>query len=94
MATTPSRASAVPYYVEAIAEACRVGCSFVEGVARVSLASARARIGDVPGAAEGFGYLIALLAAYRPDHPAVDHGPQRGASCSRRRVAPAPRRCC
>ncbi len=49
----------VPFYVEAIAEACRVGCTFVEGVARVSLASTRARIGDVPGAAEGFGYLIA-----------------------------------
>jgi hypothetical protein len=48
----------VPYYVEAIAEACRVGCNFVEGVARVSLASVRARIGDVSGAAEGFGYLI------------------------------------
>ena len=55
-ATRPE--DSVPYYVEAIAEACRVGCSFVEGVARVSLASARARIGDVPGAAEGFGYLI------------------------------------
>ncbi|MDP3890074.1 BTAD domain-containing putative transcriptional regulator [Nocardioides sp.] len=52
-------AKAVPHYVEAIAEAVRVGCSFVEGVARVSLASTRTRIGDVPGAAEGFGYLIA-----------------------------------
>ena len=50
----------VPFYVDAIAEACRVGCNFVEGVARVSLASTRARIGDVPGAAEGFGYLIAF----------------------------------
>ena len=50
----------VPFYVDAIAEAARVGCTFVEGVARVSLASARARIGDVPGAAEGFGYLIAF----------------------------------
>jgi predicted ATPase/DNA-binding SARP family transcriptional activator len=49
----------VPFYVEAIAEACRVGCTFVEGVARVSLASTRARIGDVPGAAEDFGYLLA-----------------------------------
>ena len=49
----------VPYYVEAIRDAARVGCNFVEGVARVSLASAQARIGDVPAAAEGFGYLIA-----------------------------------
>jgi tetratricopeptide (TPR) repeat protein len=49
---------AVSCYTEAIAEAARVGCSFVEGVARVSLASTRARIGDVAGAAEGFGYLI------------------------------------
>jgi predicted ATPase/DNA-binding SARP family transcriptional activator len=50
----------IPYYVEAIADACRVGCNFVEGVARVSLASTRARIGDVSGAAEDFGYLIAF----------------------------------
>ena len=50
----------VPYYVEAIRDASRVGCNFVEGVARVSLASAQARIGDVPAAAEGFGYLIAF----------------------------------
>lgn len=50
---------AVPFYVEAITEAAGVGCHFVEGVARVSLASTQARIGDVPGAAEGFGYLLA-----------------------------------
>jgi predicted ATPase len=48
----------VPRYVDAIAIASRVGCSFVDGVARVSLATARARIGDVAGAAEGFAYLI------------------------------------
>ena len=48
----------VPRYVDAIAIASRVGCSFVGGVARVSLATARARIGDVAGAAEGFAYLI------------------------------------
>ena len=56
---TSAPAEAVPFYVDAIAEAARVGCTFVEGVARVSLASTRARIGDVRGAAEGFGYLIA-----------------------------------
>ena len=50
----------VSHYVEAIEGASRVGCNFVEGVARVSLASTQARIGDVPGAAEGFGYLIAF----------------------------------
>lgn len=50
----------VPYYVQAIAEASRVGCTFIEGVARVSLASTQARIGDLPGAAAGFGYLIAF----------------------------------
>jgi predicted ATPase/DNA-binding SARP family transcriptional activator len=51
---------AVPFYVEAIAQASSVGCTFVEGVSRVSLASTLARIGDVPGAADGFGYLIAF----------------------------------
>jgi predicted ATPase/DNA-binding SARP family transcriptional activator len=50
----------VPHYVEAIETASRVGCNFVEGVARVSLASTQARIGDVPVAAQGFGYLIAF----------------------------------
>ena len=48
----------IPYYVDAIAEASRVGCSFVEGVARVSLASTRSRTGDVAGAADGYAYLI------------------------------------
>jgi hypothetical protein len=51
---------AVPNYVEAITDASRVGCNFVEGVARVSLASTQARIGAVSDAAEGFGYLIAF----------------------------------
>ena len=91
-ATRPE--DSIPYYVEAIAEACRVGCSFVEGVARVSLASTRARIGDVPGAAEGFGYLIDFWRRTGQTHPAVDHGAQRGGGAARRRVAPAPRRCC
>jgi hypothetical protein len=58
MQVTAEPADAIPYYVEAIAQASQVGCSFVEGVARVSLASARVRIGDVAGAAEGFRYLI------------------------------------
>lgn len=48
----------IPHYLNAIAVAGGVGCSFVEGVARVSLATARARTGDVAGAAEGFAYLI------------------------------------
>ncbi len=48
----------VPHYLEAIAVAGSVGCNFVEGVARVSLATARARTGDVAGAADGFAYLI------------------------------------
>jgi hypothetical protein len=56
---TTRPAEAIEHFSEAIAEACRVGCSFVEGVARVSLASTRARIGDVPGAASAFGFLIA-----------------------------------
>ena len=55
-ATQP--AESIPYYVEAIAEAARVGCNFIEGVARVSLASARSRTGDLSGAAEGFAHLI------------------------------------
>lgn len=55
--TRPDRA--IPFYVEAINDAERVGCHFVEGVARVSLASTQARVGDVAGAARGFGYLIA-----------------------------------
>jgi predicted ATPase/DNA-binding SARP family transcriptional activator len=49
---------AIPRYLDAIAVAGRVGCSFVEGVARVSLATARARTGDVAAAAEGFAFLI------------------------------------
>lgn len=48
----------IPFYSDAIAQANRVGCNFVEGVSRVSLASTRARIGDVPGAAGDFGFLI------------------------------------
>jgi predicted ATPase/DNA-binding SARP family transcriptional activator len=48
----------LPYYLEAIERARRVGANFVDGVAAVALASARTRMGDVPGAAEGFAYLI------------------------------------
>jgi predicted ATPase/DNA-binding SARP family transcriptional activator len=48
----------IPYYVEAIEGARRVGANFVDGVAGVALASARTRVGDVAGAAEGFAYLI------------------------------------
>ncbi|MDN5796670.1 MAG: transcriptional regulator [Intrasporangium sp.] len=45
-------------YETAITEAARVGCTFVEGVAKVSLASTRTRVGDLAGAAEGFADLI------------------------------------
>ena len=48
----------VPFYLEAIEGARRAGATFVEGVASVALASARTRIGDVAGAADGFAYLI------------------------------------
>jgi chorismate synthase len=48
----------LPFYVEAIEQARRAGATFVEGVASVALASARTRLGDVPGAADGFGYRI------------------------------------
>lgn len=49
---------AVPFYLEAIDAAGRAGANFVDGVARVALASARTRIGDVAGAAAGFAYLL------------------------------------
>ncbi|MEJ3750828.1 hypothetical protein WEI85_47345 [Actinomycetes bacterium KLBMP 9797] len=49
---------AIACYSAAIREAVSVGCSFIEGVARVSLASAQARTGDVADAADGFAYLI------------------------------------
>jgi predicted ATPase/DNA-binding SARP family transcriptional activator len=49
---------AIACYSAAIREAASVGCSFIEGVARVSLASAQARTGDVAGAADGLAYLI------------------------------------
>jgi tetratricopeptide (TPR) repeat protein len=48
----------VPFYLEAIDGARRAGATFVEGVATVALASARTRIGDVAGAADGFAYLV------------------------------------
>lgn len=48
----------VPFYMDAIEGARRVEANFVYGVAGVALASARTRIGDVSGAAEGFAYLI------------------------------------
>jgi predicted ATPase/DNA-binding SARP family transcriptional activator len=50
--------AALPYYVEAVEAAREVGSTFVEGVASVGLASARTRLGDVAGAAGGFGYLL------------------------------------
>ena len=49
---------AIACHSVAIREAVSVGCSFIEGVARVSLALAQARTGDVAGAADGFAYLI------------------------------------
>ena len=48
----------IPCYLEAIEEARRCGVAFVEGVAGVSLASARTRTGDVAGAAADFGGLL------------------------------------
>lgn len=51
---------AVPFYLAAIEEARRVGCTFVAGVAQVSLASARTRSGDRAGAAAVFDDLLAL----------------------------------
>ena len=48
----------LPFYLEAIEIARRVGGNFVEGVARVALASARTRTGDLAGAAAGFAYLL------------------------------------
>jgi predicted ATPase/DNA-binding winged helix-turn-helix (wHTH) protein len=50
--------ASLPFYIEAIEGARRVGANFVYGVAGVALASARTRVGDVSGAAEGFAYLI------------------------------------
>lgn len=50
----------VAFYLDAIDSARRVGSTFIEGVASVALASARARIGDVAGAAAGFVHLIDL----------------------------------
>lgn len=49
---------AVPHYLRAIDEARDCGVVFVEGVASVGLASARARTGDVRGAASGFADLL------------------------------------
>ena len=56
VATTP--ADSIEHYTAAIAEAERVGCTFIEGVSRVSLASARTRTGDVAGAAQDFDHLL------------------------------------
>jgi predicted ATPase len=53
---------AVPCYLEAIAGAARSGAVFIEGIARVGLASARARQGDHAAAAAEF---AALLEAWR-----------------------------
>ncbi len=51
-------AEAVPFYLAAIEGASRVGCNFVEGVARVSLGSALTRTGDHVKAAEVFAHLL------------------------------------
>lgn len=51
---------AIPWYESAIAQAASVGCTFVEGVARVSLASAQAKTGDLVAAARGLSHLIEL----------------------------------
>lgn len=48
----------IPFYVDAIATARTCGAHFVGGVAGVALASARARAGDVTGAARQFDELI------------------------------------
>lgn len=48
----------IPHYLAAIDAARRCGAWFVDGVANVALASARARAGDVSGAAGTFGYLL------------------------------------
>jgi tetratricopeptide (TPR) repeat protein len=51
-------AAAAPAYVAAIEEARSVGANFVAGVARVGLASAQARTGDLAASAEGFAQLL------------------------------------
>lgn len=55
---TAAPEQSIPHYVEAIDAARRCGAWFVDGVANVALASARARAGDVAGAAGTFGYLL------------------------------------
>lgn len=59
VATTSPR-DALPLYEQAVGEARRCGATFVAGVASVALATARARIGDVGRAADGFGELLDL----------------------------------
>jgi predicted ATPase len=49
---------AMPHYCEAIELSGRAGTSFVEGVARVSLAAARRRSGDIAGAAGEYAELL------------------------------------
>ncbi|WP_243057641.1 BTAD domain-containing putative transcriptional regulator [Nocardioides sp. SR21] len=55
---TAAPEQSIPHYLEAIDAARRCGAWFVDGVANVALASARARAGDVVGAAGTFGYLL------------------------------------
>lgn len=55
---TQAPEESIPFYLEAISRAHSCGAHFVEGVAGVALASARARSGDVAGAARQFGELI------------------------------------
>ncbi|MFC7496062.1 MULTISPECIES: BTAD domain-containing putative transcriptional regulator [unclassified Nocardioides] len=56
--STADTESAIPCYLSAIEDARRSGAVFVEGVAGVALASARARTGDLAGAAAGFADLL------------------------------------
>lgn len=51
---------AIGCYERAIAAAREVGATFVDGIASVSLAAARVRVGDLAGAADGFARLLEL----------------------------------
>ncbi len=55
---TDNLEQAISCYLQAVSEARRCGAVFVEGVASVALASARARAGEIADAAEGFGRLL------------------------------------
>ncbi|UMG92510.1 hypothetical protein [Nocardioides sp. TF02-7] len=57
---TAAPEEALPFYLDAIDTARSAGTMFVAGVAGVALASARTRLGDVEGAADGFADLLGL----------------------------------